>query len=442
MSLLPLKRPQRTTDEFALRLIGARSAVGGGALKPQAEHLLTMREILGRGAVHPFPARMAPGLALAALGEGSKKLTVLDPMVGSGTVVAVARKCGHRAIGFDVDPLAVLTSRVWTRTVDVHKVQCAAEEVLSRAKAMRRLASEDAAYPSGCDSETRDFIAYWFDVRARTELAALAGAIQQLSDRVLREAIWCGFSRTIVAKRSGVSLARDLVHSRPHRQYAQSEVSPFDCFLPAVAKVVENCPQLGRKGHGPIANISLGDARSLRLADASVDIVLTSPPYLNAIDYMRCSKFALVWMGHSVRQLRQVRSRSVGTEASNRAQLATPWVQESMSMFGFAGSLAPRHHNLLAQYVFDMGRALAEVARVLRPNCTAMYVVGDSTVRGTFIPNSEIITYLAERHGMALKAKFERELPANRRYLPPPRSGGTGALDGRMRREVVLSFVR
>jgi len=46
-------------------------------------------------------------------------------------------------------------------------------------------------------------------------------------------------------------------------------------------------------------------------------VVLTSPPYLNAIDYMRCSKFSLVWMGHTIRELRNIRADSVGTEASS-----------------------------------------------------------------------------------------------------------------------------
>lgn len=70
-------------------------------------HNKTICEILGRGSVHPFPARMAPGIALNALGNDRVPLRVLDPMVGSGTVLAVARSKGHYAIGFDSDPLSV-----------------------------------------------------------------------------------------------------------------------------------------------------------------------------------------------------------------------------------------------------------------------------------------------------------------------------------------------
>jgi tRNA G10 N-methylase Trm11 len=78
---------------------------------------------LGRLAVHPFPARMAPAVALKAVSGKRRKLTVLDPMSGSGTVLAAARAKGHYAIGVDLDPLAVLLSKVWCTSVDRAPVQ-------------------------------------------------------------------------------------------------------------------------------------------------------------------------------------------------------------------------------------------------------------------------------------------------------------------------------
>src|SRR5216683_7020052 len=97
-------------------------------------HRKTILETLGRSPIHPFPARMAPGIALEALGDSRTTLRVLDPMAGSGTVLSVARAKGHRAFGVDLDPLAVLLAGVWTRTVNVERVKDKAAEVLDRAK--------------------------------------------------------------------------------------------------------------------------------------------------------------------------------------------------------------------------------------------------------------------------------------------------------------------
>src|SRR5947199_8847235 len=67
--------------------------------------------------IHPFPARMAPEIAIAELGRLGPGSTVFDPMMGSGTVLRHAVEFGHKAIGFDMDPLAILMSRVWSTSV-------------------------------------------------------------------------------------------------------------------------------------------------------------------------------------------------------------------------------------------------------------------------------------------------------------------------------------
>jgi SAM-dependent methyltransferase len=403
-------------------------------------HNKTIFDTLGRNPIHPFPARMAPGIALAALGECETPLRVLDPMAGSGTVLAVARAYGHRAFGVDIDPLAVLLAGVWTRTVDVGRVRYKASEVLERAKSVFTPLTPSQAYPASSDEETRKFIRYWFDDYARRQLAALAETINRVQDRATREVLWCGFSRLIITKQAGASLAMDLSHSRPHREFVYAPVKPFTRFAEAVDAVVANCPQPGTGPMGPATVVKQGDARKLGVTSGTMDLVLTSPPYLNAIDYMRCSKFSLVWMGYSVGELRQIRSESVGSEVSTDEALDADWVKAVVRRLRLNPCLAARDHALLSQYIWDMGRAIAEVSRVLQTGGRAVYVVGDSTVGGTFVRNSSIIAAVAENHGLERTSRQARTLPANRRYLPPPDQIGDAAMNGRMRREVVMVF--
>lgn len=404
-------------------------------------HKKSIFETLGRNPIHPFPARMAPGIALEALGENKTPLRVLDPMAGSGTVLAVARANGHHAIGVDLDPLAVLLAGVWTRTVNPDEVSEKATEVLDRARSAFDSLTTGRAYPAESDEETRTFIRYWFDDYARRQLAALSTAIRRVRDGGIRDALWCGFSRLIITKSAGASLAMDLSHSRPHKAFDRAPVKPFSRFLSAVKTVVSNCPRAGRGPVGPVAVAKQGDARRLDVESGSVDLVLTSPPYLNAIDYIRCSKFSLVWMGYNVDRLREIRGESIGAEASSEHAMETPWVQALIKQLGLAKKLSSRDRGLVARYVLDMGGALAEVSRVLKAGGRAVYVVGDSTMRGTFIRNSEIVKAVAERQGLVLRERRSRTLPANRRYLPPPKKGAAStSIEGRMRREVVLAF--
>jgi DNA modification methylase len=413
--------------------------VNDGALLKS--HRKTIFEILGREPIHPFPARMAPGIALEALGDRKMALRVLDPMAGSGTVLAVARAKGHHAFGTDLDPLAVLLAGVWTRTVDARQIKDKASEVLERARAQFQVLRPGAAYPARSDKETRRFIRYWFDDYARRQLAALAGAIGRVHDDSTRDALWCGFSRLIITKSSGASLAMDLSHSRPHKSFKSAPVKPFNRFIAGVNTVVSNCPQAGSHELGPPTVVKHGDARSLNVASESIDLVLTSPPYLNGIDYLRCSKFSLVWMGHTVSELRQIRAESVGTEASLQEALDAPWVKALIKQLRLTPALSSRDTALLSRYVWDMSGALGEVSRVLRKGGRAVYVVGDSTSKGTFIRNSAIVSAVAERQGLSFVSRHSRALPANRRYLPPPRDTASNAtLDGRLRREVIVVF--
>ncbi|HEY2964276.1 MAG TPA: hypothetical protein VGJ37_17770 [Pyrinomonadaceae bacterium] len=384
---------------------------------------------------------MAPGIVLKSLHglEGSARL--LDPMMGSGTVLAIARAEGHRAIGVDSDPLAVLLARVWTTTIDRQAVLLKADEVLQRAKTLFRTLTIAAAYPKNADADTRKFIRYWFDDYARRQLASLATAISRVRDERIREVLWCGFSRLIITKQAGASLAMDLSHSRPHKKFRRAPIKPFNKFLATVDVVVSNCPQRGAERLGPPPRVSEGDARQLDIDDNSIDIVVTSPPYLNAIDYLRCSKFSLVWMGYNVSELRKIRGENIGAESASPEAIAAEWVRSIITNLRLTPRLSTRDQRLLCQYIWDMNQAISETARVLRSGALAVYVVGDSTIRGTFIRNSRIVSVLAHRHGLSLVSRHSRRLPANRRYLPPPSAAGDeSALDSRMRREVVMEF--
>lgn len=136
----------------------------------------------------------------------------------------------------------------------------------------------------------------------------------------------------------------------------------------------------------------VGDARKLPLADGSIDLVLTSPPYLNAIDYMRCSKFSLIWMGYTVGELGDIRSESVGTECGDHAAREDENVKRIIRDLRLTPKLSPRHEAILAHYISDMMQSVRECARVLVPEGRAAYVVGENTIRGTFIPNAKIVT--------------------------------------------------
>lgn len=384
---------------------------------------------------------MAPKIVWHKLREQSdeQQLIVLDPMAGSGTTLVTARLLGHQALGFDTDPLAVLIARAWAADVDIEEVTKRAEVALTSAKRRGRRTLLRSAYPPDASDETKEFARYWFDGAARRQLAALAAAITNEHNASVRSLLWCAFSRLIIVKDAGASRAMDVSHSRPHRVFDRAPLEPFEGFMRAVKIVTSNSPFVDGADL-PAAAVRRGDARKLPLDDHSVDIVVTSPPYLNAIDYLRGHKFSLIWMGHDVETLREVRARNVGTEVGTSADEECPIITRALKRMQ-SDEVPAREVGMLRRYVHDMYRVMHEIARVLKSTGRATLVVGDSTVGGTFVANSRGIRVLAESTGLRLHSRRTRPLPPNRRYLPPPEARTAGSsLKQRMSNEVILTF--
>lgn len=380
-------------------------------------------------APHPFPARMAPELALASVSRVDVG-PVLDPMCGSGMVLKAALRAGKTAIGFDVDPLAVLMSTVWT-SAPPEDLEGAADATVAKALLLRnpRLPWMDG------DDETSTFVDFWFGRTQQYDLRRLAATVHNSPNTVERDALRLALSRTIIAKSRGASLASDVSHSRPHRTRTTNDYDVYAGFKLAARNISKALSESATRAD---ASVGLGDARELStVRENSVGMVVTSPPYLNAIDYLRGHRLALVWLGHRISDLRTIRSESIGAERSMQSNVAL--TDDAGLLDGLRlGEFDPRLNGMLTRYVFDLNRMMAECYRVLRPGAEAILVVGNCMIRGQFVDNANFVAAAGERQGMRLILRTERELPANRRYLPPPRANDEALLSRRMRTEVVL----
>ena len=385
--------------------------------------------------IHPFPARMAPEIALASCASLRRGSIVLDPMAGSGTVLRVAAEHGHEAMGFDMDPLSVLMSRVWTARIDPEQLRVAGEKIVDRASSPRsRVIRLD--WIDG-DPDTRAFINYWFGRQQQADLRRISGQLRDY-DGALGDALRLALSRIIITKDRGASLARDVSHSRPHRVLANSDfpvVAEFSRSIRRLAARLEDQPPPGR------VRVGVGDARSLAgVRSGSVDAVITSPPYLNAIDYLRGHRLALVWLGYGLGDLQIVRSESIGAERRPNADADRDLADQLTASLGALPELPNRIRRMVERYALDVYRVLNELHRVIRSGGKAVLVIGNSCLKGVFVENALVVITAAERAGFQLAMRNERPLPPSRRYLPPPNEREASDLQKRMRTESVLTF--
>lgn len=387
--------------------------------------------------IHPFPARMAAELALAELRRLPPGSRILDPMAGSGTVLRAAAEQGHTALGFDTDPLAVLMARVWTTPLDPTALFSAA---LGAAEEARALPGDIVLPWIDDDRETSDFTHFWFGERQRTDLRRLAFVLHRYpSGDPLSAALRLALSRIVVTKERGASLARDVSHSRPHRAFGEHDFAVLPAFVQAAKRVGARLAAAPPTG-GVLAR--RGDARRLdALPSASIDAAITSPPYLNAIDYLRGHRLALVWLGHSLGELRAIRASNIGSERAPEADADNALAAAITATANSLAALPPKLRRMVDRYALDLAATLAELHRVVRCGGQVVCVVGNSCLRDVFVENDRLVVTAAERSGFQLARWHTRELPPTRRYLPPP-THGDSSLAKRMRTESVLTFLR
>lgn len=385
--------------------------------------------------IHPFPARMAPEIAFEALDGLAKKSLVLDPMIGSGTVMRTISELGYKGVGFDVDPLAVLMTKAWTSKIDEAGFLKASDKILTASKVLN---SKTISLPwIDEDKPTKDFIKFWFASRQIADLRKLSYSIYNYK-REYSTLYKIALSRLIITKNRGASLAADVSHSRPHRVREQND---FD----VLGEFEKSCQQVARamnteKLKGEI-HIKKGDARNLKaIENNSVDSIITSPPYLNALDYMRGHKLSLVWLGHDINSLSTIRSGSVGAEKAPNKNADITRATNIVHQIENIESLPARTKSMIYRYALDMENIVKESSRVLKKNRNATFVIGNSSLKGVYINNTLIAEEAAHAYGLKLIDRKEREIPQNKRYLPPPNGANNTGLNARMRTETILTF--
>ena len=423
---------------------------------------------------HPFPAKFPPQLPeflierLSGTGE-----IVLDPMLGSGTTLVEAVRLGRRAVGCDIDPLARLIAKAKLTPIDP---VTALETGLSVLNAARNdyLDESDGLerdLERRFDAKTQDFVDYWFPPNTQLELLALTRRIDALHDEDIRRFLRVVFSSTIIAKSGGVSLARDLAHTRPHRDNAKNPGSAFAEFGKRLERNVETLakggsraplyvsrnarqstpplfPQVLKEAQAPIDEIGNVSVRASRadntgLPSGSIDLVVTSPPYANnAIDYMRAHKFSLVWFGWKISELSQLRSRYLGHESMRGPEYADLPEQCERTLAKLAEH-DDRKAMVLRRYFGEMSAVLEEMRRVLKSGRVAVVVVGTSVLRGVDVETHKGIASIGESVGLDLAGIGVRRLDRDRRMMPA-RWGrqNQSQIEKRMHQEYVIGMVK
>lgn len=279
---------------------------------------------------------------------------LLDPFAGSGTSLVEAARQGLSASGIDINPAAVMLARVYemanldfeSRDEVLDELRQRLDESIGRLRdAYGPLFESQAQRTSNGEELKAALVEMWHQIPFGS-VKDLAAALVILSD----------FHK------------KQLVAGSVYKALLRLE------------QVVRDLPETDQ----PIT-MHHGDARDLPAGDDSVDLVLTSPPYINVHNYhqqFRSSAEALEC------DVLSVARSEIGSNRQNRGN----------------------RFLTVIQYSLDMTLALREMERVAKPDGRVILVVGrESKVRGTRFFNGELAAELAsECAGFGVERLQER----------------------------------
>lgn len=312
--------------------------------------------------MHPYPAKFIPPIARELIGSLSGQgETVLDPMCGSGTTAVEAIAQGRFAIASDINPVSLLITRAKTTPLSE-----ADEELLDE------MAWKFANFaPSGKASAPHFMnIDHWFEPGVIRALSEIKQRIDELPPGAVQDLCATAFSAIIVpvSNQEGETSWR-------RKNKGVTEQGVYTRFAHKLSSVTAQAYELTRAN--PLtATVLASDARNLQLANESVDLIVTSPPYANSHDYYLYNKLRLFWLGFDVKPVQEAEFGSRNKHSDKRAPFQ--------------------------DYLAAMQGVLGEARRVLRQDGRAAIVVGDSVIRGEFFSMSEHLAPLGEHVGLEL----------------------------------------
>jgi DNA modification methylase len=325
-----------------------------------------------------------------------KQGTVLDPFCGSGTTLLACKQMGLDSLGFDVHPVAVFAAKVKVRDYDP-------EVLRQEIKALIKAKFRPPKVPNS------GFARRFFHTRTLEDALFFRNLILENRDRLVRDFLLLGLMNVAIkcsyAYKDGAVVKVRKKPTPPLRDMLRRQL--FRMAGEAERFKREECE----------THASFGDARSLPIEDESVDCVITSPPYLNKIEYTKIYEIEHELFLNFLEERPAVRSYiglSLGKLEKDMMRL------EKILDYETVKSLPAE----AIPYLVDMFQSIEEMHRVCRKGAKLGIVVGNGCFPTGVVDSDILLSCMAENVGFTV----DRIAVLNKRWCTRNRTEKVGII--------------
>ncbi|NQT80442.1 MAG: hypothetical protein HQ555_08655 [Candidatus Aminicenantes bacterium] len=357
--------------------------------------------------MHNFAARFIPHFPKIFIKNLTKeKDIVVDPMMGSGTTLIEAAISNRRGIGIDIDPIGYLISKVATTTIEQNKLRNTVRNLIKRISNSFSHGWKEVKLPSEKEYPNHSL---WFRPETLKQLIFIRENINGLKNQDIKNLALLALS-TIVRDVSNAD-PRDIFPERDKNMLVRPQQNVLEKFSKAISQIQEKVIAFSKLiNYEKRVDVYLGDSRKIDLSKNSVDLVFTSPPYSYAIDYARVNQLSILlfWMIND--KLREYRREYIGTDRVSLTSNVGDYDYFSFAKEEIEGVLSKdkKCGLVLYKYFHDMVRVTHECYRILKNGKYLVYVIGNSTIKGTHFSTENIFTNFCKEIGFKFEKKFSR----------------------------------
>lgn len=360
--------------------------------------------------IHKYPAKFFPELPRWLINKYSKENDiVLDPFGGSATTSIEALLNNRNSVSVDIDPFAQFIANVKTTKLDDEELEIYANLLIKKITEFKITSYLNKFIP---DFPYRD---NWFNKEIIYELAYIKKSIAELNiSQELRNFFLVTFSSIIRAvSNADNNCTRTVIRKKLNKQiYPSIALTKFvENLLLYKSRIKEFNKYYPEKYFVEIATNS--DARDLKYDDEYFDFAVTSPPYVNAVDYPRTHQLEIYWLEIEKGSLTPLKRKHIGTESvivKDYKDLHLIGIKEADKILKSIFELDKRRAYIAYKFLADMEKNIQEVNRTLKKDGRYSIVIGNNTIRGHNFESWKYLIEIAQRNNFEIETYFGSEI--------------------------------
>lgn len=377
---------------------------------------------------HRYPAKFIPQLVEKLINEyvRTEEAHINDPFMGCGTTIVTAISRGFKASGTDINKIAYLITKVKSTPINPEYLNRKINQLLLKLKFLddsQKLLFAESIEPL-IPQKHIVRIDYWFTVDNKNELGKILRVIYSEEDETIRDFFLVAFSH--ILKSCSIWLQGS---TKPTRDLNKKPVKPYVALRKHLKKMQSGnavfyniVPKNVRENLKEYLNIKIDDARNQPVTYNSVDLIVSSSPYVTSYEYADLHQLSTIWLDLAD-GLTEYKKEFIGTSYKKyedkelKSKIAKDIV---IGMSEKSNKMAKE----IEAFFIDMQEVFDESFRILKRGGRCCYVIGDTKLKGVDILNAEVFAESLQYAGFKLDRIIKREIPL--KILPQKRDEKTG----------------